>query len=236
MKRLIIFVLVMFASLIQIAESQVRGIPPSVTSLAPGRPLLPGPSVTSLGPHGWSHTPPLLGSRHFLRNGFGRGAFGGGGQVWPVFVPMYTPYASPLYPMIYAEPDEGYTDSYANDASSLYMPDPNYAGVYGLRPPSQLRNQTSSSDVREPQPATAATATQPVSPIVQQPPSPARPQPTTVLVFKDGRKLEVENYVIQGETLFNLGDSGPRKIALADLDVNKTVSENDNRGVEFKLP
>lgn len=232
MKRLMVFVLVMFAGLMQIAEGQVRGIPPSVTSLAPGRQFLPGPSVTSLGPHGWNHSPVLLGNRPFFHNGFASGAFGRGRQVWPVFVPMYTPYGVPVYPMMYAEPDAGSSDSYANDASNLYMPDPNYAGGYGLRPPAQARSQSGPSEVREHQPAYTAAANQ----AADEPASPPEQQPATVLVFKDGRKLEVTNYVIQGATLFNLGDAGPRKIALADLNVNETVKENDNRGVEFELP
>jgi hypothetical protein len=223
MKRLIVFVLVMFAGLMQIAEGQVRGITPSVTSVAPGRQFLPGPSVTSLGPLG-DNGSILFGNRHFFRHGLRNGVFGRGGQAWPIFVPMYTPYAVPAYPMMYAEPDAGSADSYANDASSLYKPDSNYAGAYGLRPPAQLRNQSNSLDVREQQPSNTAMTT------------PPDPQPTTVLVFKDGHKLEVTNYVIQGTTLFNLGDEGPRKVALADLDVNETVNENDNRGVEFRLP
>lgn len=250
MKPLIVFVLVVFAGLIQVAEGQVRGIPPSVTSLAPGRAFLPGPSVTSLGPHGWDFGPVLLGNRHFHngfnngvfghngfgvgafgRNGFNNGAFGFGGQAWPVFVPIYTPYGVPVYPMMYSEPDPASTDPSANDTSSLYIPDPNYSGAYGVRPPMQPRSQTNSADVHEQPPAVTTMPDQ-----TAEPPSPPEQQPATVLVFKDGRKLEVTNYAIQGATLYNLGENGPRKVALADLDVKKTVSENDNRGVEFKLP
>ncbi len=68
------------------------------------------------------------------------------------------------------------------------------------------------------------------------PPKEVAPQPKTLLIFKDGHRLEVTNYVIQGQTLFNLGDSGPRKVPLSELDLDKTVSENDNHGVEFQLP
>ncbi len=57
-----------------------------------------------------------------------------------------------------------------------------------------------------------------------------------MLIFKDGHKLEVTNYVIQGKTLFNLGDDGPRKVALSDLNLEETIIQNDDRGVEFKLP
>ncbi len=61
-------------------------------------------------------------------------------------------------------------------------------------------------------------------------------QPRTILVFKDGRQLEILNYAIVGSTLFNLSDGLTRKVALADLDLAATVKQNDNRGVVFQLP
>src|SRR5580692_6005845 len=67
----------------------------------------------------------------------------------------------------------------------------------------------------------------------ETPPPP--PQPT-VLVFKDGRKLEVGNYAILGQTIFDLTPGHARKIALADLDLEATRQQNDDRGVTFQLP
>jgi hypothetical protein len=75
-------------------------------------------------------------------------------------------------------------------------------------------------------------------------PAPAQPapqaevanQPHTVLVFKDGRRLEIVNYAIVGSTLFDLSDGLTRKVALAELDLPATVKQNDDRGVEFQLP
>jgi len=61
-------------------------------------------------------------------------------------------------------------------------------------------------------------------------------QPRTVLVFKDGRQLEVMNYAIVGSTLFNLSDGPTRKVALAELDLPATVKQNDDRGIDFQLP
>jgi hypothetical protein len=61
------------------------------------------------------------------------------------------------------------------------------------------------------------------------------PQPT-VLVFKDGRKLEVGNYAILGQAIFDLTPGHARKIALADLDLEATRQQNDDRGVTFQLP
>ena len=65
---------------------------------------------------------------------------------------------------------------------------------------------------------------------------PETPEPATVLVFRDARKQEVQNYAIVGQTLFSF--SGPRtqKIPIADLDLPATAKANDARGVDFKVP
>jgi hypothetical protein len=66
---------------------------------------------------------------------------------------------------------------------------------------------------------------------------PADPaQPTTILVFKDGHQLEVENYAIVGQTLYDLTPGHARKVPLADLDLPSTEKQNDDRGVVFQLP
>jgi hypothetical protein len=70
----------------------------------------------------------------------------------------------------------------------------------------------------------------------QAPPPEVSEQPRTVLVFKDGRELEVSNYAIIGPTLYDLTDGRTRKIQLGELDLNATVKQNDERGVEFELP
>jgi hypothetical protein len=62
------------------------------------------------------------------------------------------------------------------------------------------------------------------------------PQPPTTLIFKDGRQLEVENYAIVSQTLYDLTPGHPRKIALVDLDLPATEKQNDNQGVIFQLP
>jgi hypothetical protein len=61
-------------------------------------------------------------------------------------------------------------------------------------------------------------------------------QPSTFLVFKDGHQLEVANYAIVSQTLYDLTPRHPRKIALADLDLPATERQNDDRGVTFQLP
>jgi hypothetical protein len=48
--------------------------------------------------------------------------------------------------------------------------------------------------------------------------------------------MEVGNYAIVGQTLYDLTPGRPRRIALADLDVSATQKENDDRGITFELP
>ena len=61
-------------------------------------------------------------------------------------------------------------------------------------------------------------------------------EPATVLVFRDKRKQEVQNYAIVGQTLWSF--SGPRtqKIPISELDLAATAKANDERGVDFKVP
>jgi hypothetical protein len=58
----------------------------------------------------------------------------------------------------------------------------------------------------------------------------------TVFAYRDGHKLEAQNYAIQGQTLWIFGDQITRKVSLADLDLNATKQLNDSRGVEFSVP
>ena len=62
------------------------------------------------------------------------------------------------------------------------------------------------------------------------------PQLPTLLVFKDGHKLELSNYAILGATLFDLTPGHARKVALVDLDLEATQKQNDDRGVAFQIP
>jgi hypothetical protein len=59
---------------------------------------------------------------------------------------------------------------------------------------------------------------------------------TTVLVFRDGRKSEIRNYAIVGQTLWLLTEQRARKASMSDLDVEATRKLNADRGVEFRTP
>jgi hypothetical protein len=66
--------------------------------------------------------------------------------------------------------------------------------------------------------------------------APAADQPETLLVFKDGHKVGVQNYAILGDTLYDITPGHSRKVVIADLDLEATVKENDQRGIDFRLP
>jgi hypothetical protein len=68
------------------------------------------------------------------------------------------------------------------------------------------------------------------------PAEPESPPDPTTLVFKDGHTLQVGNYAIVGQTLYDLTPGHARKVALADLDLPATTKQNDDRGITFQLP
>ena len=67
-------------------------------------------------------------------------------------------------------------------------------------------------------------------------PADETPQRPTTLVFTDGHTMEVGNYAIVGETLFDLTPGHARRVALAQLDLERTRQENEDHGVVFELP
>ncbi|HTA49861.1 MAG TPA: hypothetical protein VK930_10440 [Verrucomicrobiae bacterium] len=73
------------------------------------------------------------------------------------------------------------------------------------------------------------------SPAEYNPDSEPSPDPT-VLIFKDGHQLEIGNYAIVNQTIYDLTPGHPRKIALADLDLPATQKLNDDHGITFDLP
>jgi len=75
----------------------------------------------------------------------------------------------------------------------------------------------------------------------RQPTSEPRPSAeektiTTILVFRDGRRSEIQNYAIVGQTLWMLTEQRARKMSMSDLDVEATRKLNADRGIEFRTP
>lgn len=202
------------------AHGQINGTPSSVTSPGFGGRAVNGPaaSVTSLGPRGYasharesfSTTVPNLhrgdGQHHHRRFGYGE---------------YYVP---PLY---YGYPYA--VDQGAPDDSAEYDDDSNYQGgptIFDRRGQGERSYIPPVKDIPTPH------AGQPDESLSD----PAPAQDPTVLVFKDGHSLEVGNYAIAGNTLFDLTPGHSRKVPLADLDLVATQKQNDDRGVVFQLP
>lgn len=70
-----------------------------------------------------------------------------------------------------------------------------------------------------------------------QPPAPPEPKPPkTILIFRDGHALEVQNYAIVGDTLWVLSDQSSQRVPLALLNLSATEGANESRGLEFEPP
>jgi len=62
------------------------------------------------------------------------------------------------------------------------------------------------------------------------------PRQATVLVFRDQRREEVQNYAIVGQTLWIFSPLRTEKIPLAEIDLAGSAKANEDRGVEFRVP
>jgi len=206
-----------------VAQAQIQAAPPSVTSMGFGGRAINGtaPSVTSLGPRGYTpgFNPAFPNSKRFL-------------GTRPSSGPGDHPHHRPRYPQdlaYYATPYYGYYDNGTeaqNDAPN--GPDDEYDGgptIFDRRGPGYVPPVTEPewSSAEEESPAAPAEAA-------------AEQSTPTVLVFKDGHQLEVENYAIVGTTLYDLTEGHRRKVALAELDLTATSKQNDDRGIDFHLP
>src|ERR1022692_907076 len=204
--------------LVSTSPAQINGVPPSVTSPGFGGHAINGipPSVTSLGRNGYA--PPNSGvtfstnvphnnSHHHHHTAQGNADYG------------YV-YALPVPYAVDVSPPDTDDDEDADYQGGPTIFDRRGSGAASYVPPSYAG------------PAHALTqAEQAQTDYAPEPP----PIPTT-LVFKDTHQLEIENYAIVNQTLYDLTPGHPRKIALADLDLPATEKQNDDRGITFQLP
>ena len=198
------------------SHAQINGAPTSVTSPGFGGRAVNGPpaSVTSLGPRGYAPNAvvPFPNSANRFRNGVHRRHRND--TPW-----LYA------YPVPYAvDNGQEYDDSAESDN------DPNYQGgptVFDRRGAGARSYVPPLRDAVGPHSAQAVDDPAADSESTQDP---------TLLVFKDGRQVEIGNYAVVGQTLFDLSPGHTRKIALADLDLEATRKQNDEHGIVFQLP
>jgi hypothetical protein len=209
-------------------HAQISGAPPTLTVIPPlvGRSVNPPTGAASFGgPRGFApgpggivpgSRPPFfesnsarMGDRHSHHPRHGR------------------EFAAPFF---YAVPVPYAVDSGAADDNADSSGDDDYQGGPTIFDRRGSGFESYVPPVKDlPMPHAETNAAAPVA-------DPGPPPAPTVLVFKDGRKLEVGNYAIVGSTLFDLTPGHSRKVALADLDLEATRVQNDARGVAFQLP
>ena len=205
------------------AAAQINGVPASVTSPGFGGRAINGtaPSVTSLGPRGVVSTG--KGFVPFVNAPFrdhdrdrDRVHRHRRGDVFPFYG----------YGAVYGVPVPYAYDNYSDDESESadYQGGPTIFDRRGSGPDSYV------PPVRNIEPAHVAQNAEPASSADETPSVP------TLLVFKDGHQLEVGNYAIVGQVLYDLTPGHTRKVPLTDIDVNATQEQNENRGVNFQLP
>ena len=214
------------AVLVATSHAQINGVPASVTSPGFGGNPINGPraSVTSLGPFGYDPGAFFNFSTGFP---FDRHREGHRDGHHHHFVPYDAPlvYAVPMpYPVdVGAAGEEDNADSDAQDQDANYQGGPTVFDRRGWGRDSYVPPVKSVPAPRSPE-------------HVEAPPAEPEPLEPTTLVFKDGHKLEVENYAIIGQTLFDMTPGHTRKVPLADLDLEATRRTNDERGVTFAVP
>jgi hypothetical protein len=213
------------------------GPPPSTTSIG-GHALAPPASVTSIS---GAHSPPVLPSvtsipNSGFNNHFGYRPYFNGhnghrnnyGAGYGYAVPYYYPTDGSYYgydyvgggggagPDVYSGPPLG-----PNEQVLHVIVEQPPASAYGAPPPPEPRARPQVAPDPEEHAAAPMPEVAPVEPVV--------------LVYRSGKKQEVTNYAIMGETLY-VFDDARKKIALADLDIPATIKANDDRGLEFRMP
>lgn len=159
----------------------------------------------------------------------------------PLVVAPVVSYYSPYY---WPAPVYGYGSAYpAYSASGYYdqgyaYPDNTAAPVAGNQNEVDLAYQVGQlsaqvAQLQQQQQQAITTYTQPVSPSQRPAQSTSTP---TVLVFRDGRRMEIQNYAMIGQTLWVLDERVATKIPLSDLDLDATQKENHSLGVRFLAP
>jgi hypothetical protein len=121
--------------------------------------------------------------------------------------------------------NRGARDALARERDALAQQRDSRYGEHYLDGREQSRSRESSSNSKD-------AAPEPASPSASEPDN----TPATVFIFKDGHKMETQNYAIVGDTLFDFSNNGMHKIKLADLDLDATKKANDNLGITVKLP
>ena len=132
--------------------------------------------------------------------------------------------------------------------SGPYLPsyaDPYYAGPHRSESYGDLAYQVQLltrevERLREDHAHPALPVSKPPAPQPAPPPPPPRvpepPPPPIALVFRDGRRLNIQSYAFVRQTLWLLGNESSAKIAVSELDLDATQTANPGRVLLFNQP
>ena len=154
-------------------------------------------------------------------------------------------FIDPVYPGL----SNGFYNPYGYSPfySGPYLP--SYADPYYSAPPRSESNGDLAYQVQllvreverlredhahPPPPVSKPPAPQPAPP--PPPPVPEPPPPPIALVFRDGRRLNIQSYAFVRQTLWLLGNQSSAKIAVSELDLDATQRANPGRGLLFNQP
>ncbi len=209
------------------SSAQINGAPSSVTSPGFGGRSVNGTpsSVTSLGPRGFSSNPHIVTSptpahpkNHVPNHNHRRNGF------------LYA------YPVPYGvDGSAGYGANYEDGAENdPNYDDPNYQGgptIFDRRGSGERSYIPPVKDAVGPHRAQSNFSEPAGDPSAED-----TTAESTTLVFKDGHTIDIGNYAIVGQTLFDMTPGHSRHIPLSDLNVEATRQKNDDHGVLFQLP
>jgi len=196
------------------AAAGPAGIP---TSVVPGTALygLPGTTV----PPGTAlyGLPALTAPRSpvYTQRGRGHGRGGGNGGV-----PFYGSVALPYY---------GWGDGM--DISTQAPPPIDSNTQVLANEIDKLTEQVQQLTAERQAQAAQAPAFQPEGPTQQAETLP--PEPSTILVLRDGKKVETDNYAVMGAIFWNFSAHPVQRIPIAQIDVSASRQANQLRGIEF---
>ena len=180
-----------------------------------------------------------VGFEHFGRHNNFRFAFGNSCWVNPIFCRgrfghRFYPWYAGYYPYAYypyygfGDYDLDYDYAYPSDSSPQHVATPTSYNeelqasmdalsdqVYELRDEMARERQAAQSRAAANAPAKSEDST------------------PTVLIFNDGRRMEVQNYGVVGNTLWVFNELRARKYALSELNLQATRSANEERGLTF---
>ncbi|HVO79287.1 MAG TPA: hypothetical protein VMT28_01075 [Terriglobales bacterium] len=214
-----VIALVAAALLLPAAHAQTGVNPPALTAVGTGFPIPGAVTFAGSGPRFFPHRPILLGTP-FLFPDYGYPSEPGLVQVPPPQVVVVQQPAAAEVP----EPSK---------------PGPLLIEWQGDRYVRVTGNEDRSIPA---QPDYAETpAHSPALPVTARAASARAELPPAVLVFRDGARQEVREYVIVGGVLYAGGDyyqdgHWTRPIQVSSLDLRSTFEANEKRGVKFILP